>query len=133
VELEGMGVRISIDDFGTGYSSRSYLKRFPIHSLKIDRSFVRDITTDADDAAITKAVIALAHSMKLIVIAEGVETLEQLNFLHDQRCDLTQGYYVSQPLPPTQLQDLLGREWNIRSLLGTGNLPTFTARTALIN
>ena len=105
--LSDMGVHLSIDDFGTGYSSLSYLKRFPIDSLKIDKSFVRDITTDADDAAIAKAVIALAHSMKLKVIAEGVETAEQLAFLQQQQCDQMQGYFLSKPGPVEQIEKML--------------------------
>ena len=108
-KLSNMGVRLSIDYFGTGYSSLSYLKRFPINSLKIDQSFVREITTDASDAAIAKAIIALAHSMKLKVVAEGVETDEQLKFLHEQRCDQMQGFYLSRPLPSVQIHALLGR------------------------
>lgn len=97
-QLSDMGVSLAIDDFGIGYSSLSYLKYCPIDALKIDRSFVRDITTDSDDAAIAKAVIELAHSMKLKVIAEGVETVEQLEFLHGQQCDGIQGYYLSRPI-----------------------------------
>jgi diguanylate cyclase (GGDEF)-like protein/PAS domain S-box-containing protein len=97
-----MGIELSIDDFGTGYSSLSYLKLFPVNRLKIDRSFVKNIETDADDAAIAAAIIALAHKLGKEVVGEGVETEGQLNFLKEQQCDIIQGYFFSRPLPATE-------------------------------
>lgn len=97
-ELQTMGVKIAIDDFGTGYSSLSYLKRFPVNTLKIDRSFVKDVCYDNDDAAITTAIIAMAHSLRLSIVAEGVEDADQLAFLKKRECEIIQGYYFSPPL-----------------------------------
>jgi diguanylate cyclase (GGDEF)-like protein/PAS domain S-box-containing protein len=105
--LKARGVQVSIDDFGTGYSSLAYLRRFPVDKLKIDIAFVRNITTNADDATIALAIIEMAHTLKLVVIAEGVETLEQLNYLRRHGCDHVQGYYFSRPLALPPLEELL--------------------------
>ncbi len=105
--LSEVGVRISVDDFGTGYSSLSYLKRFPIHTLKIDKSFVRDVTIDGDDAAIVTAIIAMAHRLRLRVVAEGVENEGQLDFLRRYSCDEMQGYLFSRPVAAAEFADIL--------------------------
>jgi diguanylate cyclase (GGDEF)-like protein/PAS domain S-box-containing protein len=105
--IKAMGVRLAIDDFGTGYSSLGQLKNFPIDTLKVDRSFIRDLATDSEDKAITTAIIAMGKTLSLTVVAEGVETLEQQNFLRDQACDEMQGYYFSKPVAPDAFAELL--------------------------
>jgi len=108
-DLKAMGVTLSLDDFGTGYSSLAYLKRFPLDAVKVDRSFVQDITADADDASITRAVITMAHHLKLKVVAEGVETEGQLALLISHQCDVIQGYFFSRPVP-AEAMEVLWRE-----------------------
>lgn len=107
--LKALGLTLAMDDFGTGYSSLSYLKKFPIDVIKIDRSFIKDIPDNQDDMEITAAVIAMAHNLKLKVVAEGIETAEQLGFLRRQRCDVGQGYLFDQPIPGRELTDSLRR------------------------
>jgi len=106
-KLQTKGVAISVDDFGTGFSSLSYLKRLPIDSLKVDQSFVRELATDPDDAALVMAIVSLGHTLRLRVVAEGVETQEQLRFLRLLLCDEIQGYLISKPLPVTGIEQLL--------------------------
>jgi EAL domain-containing protein (putative c-di-GMP-specific phosphodiesterase class I) len=107
--LKDMGVQLALDDFGTGYSSLSYLKRFPINTLKIDQSFVHDLTTDADDASIVSAVISMGKSLNMRVVAEGVETRAQLEFLQEHSCPEGQGFYFSHPVVAEEVSQLLKR------------------------
>ena len=122
-QLKEIGITISVDDFGTGYSSLAYLKRFPLDSLKVDRAFVQDITADTNDVSITRAIITLAHSFNLEVIAEGVETEGQLNLLIANQCDVIQGFYFSRPLPEKDISAMLrdGRSLSAYRLQGTSS------------
>ena len=107
--LRGIGVYLSIDDFGTGYSSMNYLKRFDVRALKIDRSFICGLPQDSENAAITRAIIAMAHGLKMVVVAEGVETGEQLLLLEEYGCDMVQGYYLGRPSNAEAITDMLGK------------------------
>jgi EAL domain len=109
--LRARGVQLAVDDFGTGYSSLSYLRKFPIDALKIDQSFVRQITTAPDETSIVTAVISMGRSLKLRVIAEGVETQEELAFLQSHECDEAQGYYFSRPVLPLQFAEMLRTQY----------------------
>jgi EAL domain-containing protein (putative c-di-GMP-specific phosphodiesterase class I) len=108
--ISRMGVLVSVDDFGTGYSSMSYLRRFPIDKLKIDRCFIEHVTRRPEDASIVQAIISLAHSLRLKVIAEGVETAAQLRLLSDLGCDQYQGFYFSAALTASSFMELIERE-----------------------
>ncbi|MGB7846449.1 MAG: EAL domain-containing protein [Candidatus Acidiferrum sp.] len=121
-ELKEMGVKLSIDDFGTGYSNLSYLRHFPVHKLKIDRSFVRDLASDPDDASITSTIISMAKSLDLKVIAEGVENEEQISFLRAHHCDEFQGFYFSKPLPANDFAERLRRSL-LTPACSSGQLP----------
>jgi predicted signal transduction protein with EAL and GGDEF domain len=112
--LKASGVRLSVDDFGTGYSSLAYLKRFPLDALKIDRAFINDVSTDTDGATIVLAIINLAHSLKLHVVAEGVETDAQFHFLRKHGCDEMQGYYFARPQPAAECTRALVEGWTLR-------------------
>ena len=105
--LKALGLKLSIDDFGTGFSSLSYLRRFRFDTLKIDQSFIRNLTSEPDDAAIAMAVIALAHNLRMSAVAEGVETAEHARILRANGCEAMQGYYFSRPVPPDEMADML--------------------------
>ena len=111
-DLHARGIRMSIDDFGTGYSSLSYLKKFKINKIKIDQSFVRDITSDPDDKAIVGAIIKMADNLNMATLAEGVETQAQLDYLREQGCNQVQGYFFSRPLPPDQFIEFVEENRN---------------------
>ena len=108
--LSRLGIKLAIDDFGTGYSSLSYLKRFDVDRLKIDQSFVRDMTNNYDDAEIARAIINLGHTLGLEIVSEGVETKEQLELLKQQGCDVIQGYLISRPIPAAEIPAFLKKE-----------------------
>ena len=121
--LSSMGVGVSVDDFGTGYSSLAYLKRLPVDELKIDRSFVRQMAVDHDDAAIVNSTIALAHALRMKVVAEGVDDRRTWDLLGQFGCDLVQGYFVSRPVPAEELAAWLSRPPRAMSGLQLGSGP----------
>ncbi|MEE9422871.1 MAG: EAL domain-containing protein [Gammaproteobacteria bacterium] len=125
-KLESMGIKLSIDDFGTGYSSLSHLKKLPVHQLKIDRAFVKDVTTDNDDAVIVKSTIDLAHNLGLETVAEGIETKDVLDAIKQAGCDIAQGYLISKPLYPDDLLKFLeAGDWPIRSIKQKNTEPVY--------
>ena len=111
-QLKAFGVGFSLDDFGTGYSSLSYLKRLPLDQVKIDRSFIRDVANVDADKALTEAIIAMGRTLSLTVVAQGVETREQAEFLRRNACDELQGFYFNKPVPAEQFGELLRTEWD---------------------
>ncbi len=131
-QLSAMGVLVSVDDFGTGYSSMSYLRRFPIDKLKIDRVFINEIVSRPEDASIVRAIISLAHSLRLKVVAEGVETGEQLDFLRAEGCDEYQGYHFSQPLPAAEFERLLRKAHSDEPLSEADALRTHSKLAAYV-
>jgi EAL domain-containing protein (putative c-di-GMP-specific phosphodiesterase class I) len=122
-EFTDLGIRVALDDFGTGYSSLNHLRSFPGASIKIDRSFVRNVCSERHDAAIVSSLIVMAHNLNLKVIAEGVETAEQLAFLQDNHCDAIQGYLISRPIPAEDI----GAELLLRPLVPHLQRPSLTA------
>jgi EAL domain-containing protein (putative c-di-GMP-specific phosphodiesterase class I) len=129
-----MGIKIALDDFGTGYSSLSYLKSFPIDVLKIDQSFIREMTLESKDARLASAIIEMGHSLGQKIIAEGVETEQQLEYLVNRGCDIIQGYFFSKPLPVKEMTVLLIRELQLISNSGKQKgLPATPIETGLFD
>jgi EAL domain-containing protein (putative c-di-GMP-specific phosphodiesterase class I) len=123
-----MGIEVMIDDFGIGYSSLNYLKRFPLRTIKVDQSFIHDVATSPDDAAITRAIVAMAHSLGLSVVAEGVETAAQLALVRKFRCDQAQGFLLSRPVPASAVPALLAKSHPFDAIRAGGRGPRPAAR-----